>query len=184
MIIVKRFCEVNTIENTVREVDMSEDIMDQVHRDILNLMIEQGYRTVEDLSLCSREYPFIYKGMSIEEYWIERVYYSKHLKELVNGTYRPLWQQRQDELQKKFISSVATVDCEKEFIVSSLTLMDTDELRSKVIEFIDKNPNISKKELQTVMAFFSVGKEIDHSLLKSVNDNIDPEKSECEDNDG
>lgn len=82
-------------------VDVSEDILDQIHRDILNLQIERGIKTVEDLPFCSREYPFVYKGMSIEEYWIERVYHGQHAKEVVDGTYRPLWQQRRDELQKE-----------------------------------------------------------------------------------
>ncbi len=38
---------------------MSEDVLDQVHRDILNLQIEQGIKTVEDLDFGSREYPFV-----------------------------------------------------------------------------------------------------------------------------
>ena len=157
---------------------MSEDILDQVHRDILNLQIEQGIKTVEDLDFGSREYPFVYKGMSIEEYWIERVYHGHHLEEVANGTYRPLWKQRRDELQKIFISSIASVDCEREFIVSSLTLMNTDELRRKVIEFIYKNPNASKRDLQVVMAFFSAGKEYDPAMLNSADDIANSEKSE------
>ncbi|MDD6197439.1 MAG: hypothetical protein PUB12_11295 [[Clostridium] aminophilum] len=70
---------------------MSDDILDQIYRDILNLQIEQGIKTVEDLDFGSREYPFVYEGMSIEEYWIERVYHAHHLQEVKNCTYRPLW---------------------------------------------------------------------------------------------
>ena len=69
---------------------MSYNNLDQVYSDILNLQIEQGIRTVEDLPFIAREHPFVYKGMGIEEYWGERVYYSQHVTEIKNGTYCPL----------------------------------------------------------------------------------------------
>lgn len=40
-----------------------------------------------------REVPFWKDGMSIEEYEKERDYYYKHLQEVKNGTYTPLWKQ-------------------------------------------------------------------------------------------
>ena len=73
---------------------MEENKLDEVHEDIVRELIENGYTTVEDLPTNDLEYPFIYKGMSIEEYWIERVYYSKHLKDVRTLKYKPLWKQR------------------------------------------------------------------------------------------
>ena len=40
-------------------VDMTKDILDQIYRDIINIQIEQGIRTVDDLPFIAREYPFV-----------------------------------------------------------------------------------------------------------------------------
>ena len=52
------------------------------------------YKTVEDLDPRLREYPFVYKGMTIEEYDKEKEYYGKHWSEVHEGKYKPLWVQR------------------------------------------------------------------------------------------
>lgn len=40
-------------------------------------------------------YPFIREGMTAREYLEERDYWGLHMKEYHNGTYKPLWQQRE-----------------------------------------------------------------------------------------
>lgn len=39
------------------------------------------------------EYPFVRKGMGSEEYHKEFVYYLKNYPKVLDGTYKPLWQQ-------------------------------------------------------------------------------------------
>lgn len=51
-------------------------------------------KTVEQLPPTYWEYPFLYKGMSIEEYEKEREYHGTHMKEVHSGVYKPLWKQR------------------------------------------------------------------------------------------
>lgn len=77
---------------------MVEDNLDQVYIDIIDEMKNQGINVVEDLPYISLEYPFLYKGMTIDEYWRERAYYSTQIK---NPDYRPLWKQR-GEVHDKF----------------------------------------------------------------------------------
>ncbi len=53
------------------------------------------FKTVDDMPGGMREYPFIYPGMSIEEYCKERNYYYENWPHKVHeGTYEPLWKQR------------------------------------------------------------------------------------------
>lgn len=42
------------------------------------------------------EYPFVKNGMSYDEYWKELKYYYRHLEEVHNGKYKPLWQQNNE----------------------------------------------------------------------------------------
>lgn len=59
-----------------------------------------------------REVPFWKDGMSIEEYEKERDYYYKHLQEVKNGTYTPLWKQNQKASQKQGAFFVGkTMEC-------------------------------------------------------------------------
>lgn len=80
-----------------------ENKLDKIHEDIVDLQIERGIKTVEDLSFGDLEFPFIYKGMLIRDYWIERVYYAKHLDDVHNLTYKPLWQQRGEKRERLII---------------------------------------------------------------------------------
>ena len=52
---------------------------------------------------------------------------------------------RDREIEKKFIRKLASVVQDKDFIVSSLRLMDNDTKRNEVISYINKHPNTSKK---------------------------------------
>lgn len=40
------------------------------------------------------EYPFVYEGMTVEEYETEKEYWGSHLDDVKNGTYSPLWKQK------------------------------------------------------------------------------------------
>ena len=42
-----------------------------------------------------KEAPYWRDGMSPEEYNVERTYFYQHLEKLKNGTYLPLWKQKQ-----------------------------------------------------------------------------------------
>ncbi len=44
-----------------------------------------------------REVPYWRDGMSIEEYEKERDYYYRNIKNFWNGTYVPLWKQKNDD---------------------------------------------------------------------------------------
>ena len=44
------------------------------------------------LEIC--EYPFVHKGMTFEEFVEEKEYYFLHQKKYREGTYVPLWRQR------------------------------------------------------------------------------------------
>ena len=80
---------------------MMPDIkLDKVYEDVIADMLSKGYRTVEDLPAVAPNYPFLYKGMPIREYWIERLYYSAKMKDL---SYRPLWVQR-GEVHEKYVA--------------------------------------------------------------------------------
>ena len=46
------------------------------------------------------EYPFVYEGMTVEEYHGEKEYWGKHLKEVRQGTYLPLWKQKSENNDK------------------------------------------------------------------------------------
>lgn len=45
---------------------------------------------------CSlKEAPYWHDGMSAEEYETERNYFNIHLEDFYNGTYKPLWKQKE-----------------------------------------------------------------------------------------
>ena len=50
--------------------------------------------TIDDWDARLLEYPFVYKGMTVEEYEKEKEYWGKHLEDVKNGTYSPLWKQK------------------------------------------------------------------------------------------
>lgn len=49
--------------------------------------------TIDDWDYRLLEYPFVYEGMTVEEYHKEKEYWGSHLKEARDGTYLPLWKQ-------------------------------------------------------------------------------------------
>ncbi len=50
----------------------------------------------DDFTLGMMEYPFYYKGMTLEEWKKERQYMAEHLDDVKKGTYRPLWKQKEN----------------------------------------------------------------------------------------
>jgi len=57
-------------------------------------MTDEAKRTVDDWDHRLLEYPFVRKGMTVEEYEKEKSYYfSVPLSDHKNGTYKPLWKQ-------------------------------------------------------------------------------------------
>lgn len=54
--------------------------------------------------------------------------------------------------------AVADVYNNKDFIVSALTLMKTDEQRKKVLDYLKSNETATRNDLEEKMAFISVGK--------------------------
>ena len=63
---------------------------------------------------------------------------------------------RDREIEKKFIRKLASVVQDKDFIVSSLRLMDNDTKRNEVISYINKHPNTSKKEIEAKMFYITI----------------------------
>lgn len=49
--------------------------------------------TIDKWDFRLLEYPFVYEGMTVEEYNKEKEYWGSHLKEVKDGTYVPLWKQ-------------------------------------------------------------------------------------------
>lgn len=59
------------------------------------MMAEQS-RTIDNWNPILLEYPFVYKGMTEEEYFKEKEYYlSCPMSALKDGTYKPLWKQQE-----------------------------------------------------------------------------------------
>lgn len=46
-----------------------------------------------------KEYHFYKPGMTLEEWYSERAYLGKHIDEWHNGTYIPLWKQKESSLR-------------------------------------------------------------------------------------
>lgn len=63
---------------------------------------------------------------------------------------------RDREIEKEFIKKIASVVQNKDFIVSSLRLMDDDAKRKEVITYINKHPNVSKKEIESKMFYITI----------------------------
>lgn len=67
--------------------------------------------------------------------------------------------ERDPKLERIFIMALGEISKDKEFIVSSLTLMNTDEMRLKVLHYLYDNENATKSDVMKKMAYISVGKE-------------------------
>lgn len=61
------------------------------------------------------------------------------------------------KIEELFILAVAEVDNNKDFIISAITLMKTDEQRKKVLDYLLKNKIATKNDLKEKMAYISVG---------------------------
>ncbi len=46
-------------------------------------------------SYSLKEAPYWRKGMTVEEYEVEREYYYKHIEDVKEGKYKPLWKQKE-----------------------------------------------------------------------------------------
>lgn len=58
-------------------------------------MTEEPKKTIDDWPFIMREYPFVRKGMTEEEYFKEKEYYSSmSIEDLKSGSYTPLWKQK------------------------------------------------------------------------------------------
>ncbi|MCR4924181.1 MAG: hypothetical protein K5931_09275 [Lachnospiraceae bacterium] len=62
--------------------------------------------------------------------------------------------------QKKFVHALAShINCpDRDFLGSSLALMNTKEKRQIVIDYIQDHPDATKSDLEEVMLYISIGK--------------------------
>lgn len=63
---------------------------------------------------------------------------------------------RNREIEKEFIKKIASVVQNEDFIISSLRLMDDDAKRKEVIEYINKHPKVSRKEIESKMFYITI----------------------------
>ena len=61
------------------------------------------------------------------------------------------------KLEELFIIAISEIDDNKDFIISALTLMDTDEQRRNILNYLIENENVSQSDLKEKMAYISVG---------------------------
>lgn len=61
------------------------------------------------------------------------------------------------KLEELFIIAISEIYDNKDFIISALTLMNTDEQRRKILNYLIENENVSKSDLKRKMAYISVG---------------------------
>ena len=59
--------------------------------------------------------------------------------------------ERDKELEKDFIRILATKCRDGDFIISSLTLMDEEEIRKEVIQYIHNNPQATVSDINEKM---------------------------------
>ena len=45
--------------------------------------------------LLLNQYPFVYDGMTVEEYFKEKQYYGENYSNVLSGKYVPLWKQKE-----------------------------------------------------------------------------------------
>jgi hypothetical protein len=52
----------------------------------------------EKINICVYDYPFFRRGMTEDEFCEEWYYYNDHFNDLIEGTYKSLYQQRREGL--------------------------------------------------------------------------------------
>ncbi len=55
----------------------------------------ENKETIDDWDPIMKQYPFVRKGMTVEEYNKEKEYLGHHFKEYKEGKYIPLWKQKE-----------------------------------------------------------------------------------------
>ncbi len=79
------------------KVIQKKQIKKSVH-DLVQSFREKGCKTIDDVH-AFKEYPFVYDGMSLDEYEKELIYYYRHtIEEIHSGKYVPLWKQERDQI--------------------------------------------------------------------------------------
>lgn len=63
---------------------------------------------------------------------------------------------RNKEIERQFIKALAQNVRDKVFIITSLQIADTDEKRKEIIEFLNDNPESSKKEIEEKLFYMSI----------------------------
>jgi hypothetical protein len=63
-----------------------------------------------------------------------------------------------NKIEKQFVITL-TRFCDKSFIISALHLMNTDEKRKAIIDYVINNPDVTQKEVDEKMFYISIGKE-------------------------
>ena len=62
------------------------------------------------------------------------------------------------EIKKDFICALAKVVHSESFLSSALRLMDSDEKRKLIIEYLQENPAANKKDIEEKMFYLSIRK--------------------------
>ena len=68
--------------------------------------------------------------------------------------------ERNSDIEKAFIKSIAQKVHDIAFIQSALNMMNTDEKRKKIIDYINKNPEVSRQDIDIKMFYISIGKGV------------------------
>lgn len=63
---------------------------------------------------------------------------------------------RDREIEKELIKKLASAVKNRDFIISSLRLMDDDAKRIELIEFLNKHPKATKNEIEVKMFHMSI----------------------------
>lgn len=64
-------------------------------------MTGEEIKTIEDMdSFSLNGYPFLYSGMTVEQFEEERTYFWQNWQDYKNDRYEPLWKQRGEEHEK------------------------------------------------------------------------------------
>ena len=64
--------------------------------------------------------------------------------------------ERNRKIEKEFIRRMAMHVQNESFIISSLRLMDTDELRINIIEYLKKHPTADRREIEGKMFYLAI----------------------------
>ncbi|MCR5419308.1 MAG: hypothetical protein K6E84_10360 [Lachnospiraceae bacterium] len=74
-------------------------------------MMEEARKTIDNWDHRLLEYPFVRKGMTVEEYEKEKAYYfSVSMEDLKKQRYKPLWKQREESNGGSYMSKTLDID--------------------------------------------------------------------------